>query len=569
MKLKYTLVFLLFVLAIQGRAATNITTPTVTGHWTMAGSPYKIYNDISNWDTLTIDPGVEVIFQGHYQFVVGGKLKALGTAGNRIKFHVADTTGWYDTSTNAGGWRGINFTWTGSAVGYVEYCDFYDMKKNGFFVQQRLVFVKNCDFYHNINMNMSGLSTDVSPIVINGDIHFENCNVHDNWGNMWVVSFGTASFDDTITVKGCNFYNNNIGYTGYSGTTISAIGHKHGAIEQCNIYNNKTGHDGVTMGLDMATIAVRRNKIYNNDNPTLAVITCQNAKLDIDGNMFCNNRLTEPGSCGAIQGGAVFHISGASGDCIIRNNVIANNQSAFQGTALCQINARVQFINNTVVNNNGGAIFTRYGTLTVKNNIFWGNGSQIIWVGTSAAIVYSHNWSESPWNVNMPYTSFVSGDTTNFVGTASGMVAPTLTDDPTESALTSNFALTGASGCINKGDTVANTDTVDYAMLPRIFGPKIDIGAIEYQSVASVPLSTTLTNEMNVYPNPAAGKLFVYTVGATGTLTLYDVTGRVVAQKVVESSVTDFETGVIAPGGYNMVWRSTDGMEAATKVVIK
>jgi hypothetical protein len=129
--------------------------------------------------------------------------------------------------------------------------------------------------------------------------------------------------------------------------------------------------------------------------------------------------------------------------------------------------------------------------------------------------------------------------------------------------------LTGASAAINKGDTVANTDTVDYALLPRMFGPKIDIGAIEYQAVASVPFSTTSTNEMNVYPNPASGIFYVYTPGAAGTLTLYDVTGRVVTQRAVESSVTDFETGVIAPGGYNMVWRSNDGTETATKMVIK
>ena len=46
-------------------------------------------------DTLTINPGVHVVFQGHYQFLVQGLLQAVGTEVDFIYFTATNTlTGW-------------------------------------------------------------------------------------------------------------------------------------------------------------------------------------------------------------------------------------------------------------------------------------------------------------------------------------------------------------------------------------------------------------------------------------------------------------------------------------------
>lgn len=50
------------------QAQTVIPAGNVSGSWTFANTPYHIYGEITipNGETLTIEPGVDVIFTGHY-----------------------------------------------------------------------------------------------------------------------------------------------------------------------------------------------------------------------------------------------------------------------------------------------------------------------------------------------------------------------------------------------------------------------------------------------------------------------------------------------------------------------
>lgn len=74
----------------------------VSGNWTLAGSPYLIEGTITipPGDTLTINPGVEVIFQGHFKLIVNGVLEANGAESDSILFSAADASV---------GWNGIRF----------------------------------------------------------------------------------------------------------------------------------------------------------------------------------------------------------------------------------------------------------------------------------------------------------------------------------------------------------------------------------------------------------------------------------------------------------------------------
>jgi hypothetical protein len=70
----------------------------VSGTWYAANSPYYITGSITipTDSTLTIEPGVDVIFLGNYQFtILHGCLEAVGTPTDSIRFFPQDTvTGW-------------------------------------------------------------------------------------------------------------------------------------------------------------------------------------------------------------------------------------------------------------------------------------------------------------------------------------------------------------------------------------------------------------------------------------------------------------------------------------------
>jgi len=105
------LLITLLILTSLSFADTHIPGGNVNGIWNIGDSPYIIDGEINIPidSTLTIEPGVQVIFSGHYKFNIYGRLLAVGTASDTITFTVDDTTGFSNPGTTAGGWRGLRF----------------------------------------------------------------------------------------------------------------------------------------------------------------------------------------------------------------------------------------------------------------------------------------------------------------------------------------------------------------------------------------------------------------------------------------------------------------------------
>ena len=138
-------------------AYTHIPAGDVFGTWTSSGSPYLIDGEITipTDSTLTIQPGVDVIFQGHYKFIVYGFLRALGTETDSIFFTAADTTV---------GWHGIRFIDSPGSC-FLEYCivqfghatgSFVDSWGGGVYCENSNPVLEHCRFYRNVSTNVGG-----------------------------------------------------------------------------------------------------------------------------------------------------------------------------------------------------------------------------------------------------------------------------------------------------------------------------------------------------------------------------------------------------------------------------
>lgn len=83
-----------------GGPTTVAATNALNAHWTVAGSPYLVTGNlvVPRGSLLTVDPGVQIIFQGPYYLLVRGQLIAEGAPDAKIIWTAANTTV---------GWRGI------------------------------------------------------------------------------------------------------------------------------------------------------------------------------------------------------------------------------------------------------------------------------------------------------------------------------------------------------------------------------------------------------------------------------------------------------------------------------
>jgi parallel beta-helix repeat protein len=274
---------------------TDIAAGNVSGTWTLANSPYYINGEITipNGETLTIEPGVEVVFMGHYKFNVQGRLIAIGTAQDTIRF----------TAENTGtGWHGVRFTDTPNTndTSKIVYCSFkygkantggstsYDRCGGAVFIRGfDKVFVSNSLFEN--NMTAGDVGTTGGP--------------------------GVCIFDASPTITKSTFINNN-------GNAGSA-----GAIK-----------------VDFSSLAVISGNIISNTVATVAaggILIYSSVKPRIENNIIIHNQ--------APIGGGIYCLTNANP--VLINNTIAYNSATSGGGIYFESNSDGIFINNILYGN--------------------------------------------------------------------------------------------------------------------------------------------------------------------------------------------------------------------------
>ena len=310
---------------------TTVSGGNVSGTWTLAGSPYLINGSIQipNGQTLTIEPGVTVNFQGHYKFYVQGRVLAIGTISDTITFTASDTTT---------GWKGIRFdnTPTTNDSSKFVYCKVQygkasgsgeDVKGGAFYFYFSKALISNCLISNNFSQTSNGAGAGIycyfsNPTISNNII---KKNVSDTYGG-GIYSRGNISPIITNNVIINNFADD------YGGGIYCEYNSEAKVINN-NIGKNYSSHGG---------------GLY-----------CEMSTPKIANNTFSENS--------SDWGGAIFSYSSSA---IIANNIINNNYAEYDGGGIiCCCGSSLIVNNNSLYNNfanHGGAIYC-YSNIVLKS----------------------------------------------------------------------------------------------------------------------------------------------------------------------------------------------------------
>ncbi|TKJ41217.1 hypothetical protein CEE37_06010 [candidate division LCP-89 bacterium B3_LCP] len=220
-----------FVLVTIASSETIIPGGYVSGLWEAAGSPYLIEGEIAIYSdsTLNIEPGVDIIFQGHYKFIINGWLEAVGTEEDSIIF---------DTADPSDGWHGLRFDNSpdGSEIAYCKLTngratgDYPDKCGGAIYCESSIILISHCTVVGNTaNGYGGGIFCDdyANPII-------SHCVVRDNW-SAWMGG-GIYLFDHTdALIENCQVLGNHAEMDA-GGIYIGQFSYP--TIQYCSISNN-------------------------------------------------------------------------------------------------------------------------------------------------------------------------------------------------------------------------------------------------------------------------------------------------------------------------------------------
>ena len=114
--MKNFILTIIFTIIAHHLLATVVPQGSVSGVWDLGNSPYIVEGDIcvEIGNTLHIRDGVEVIFTGHNNLTVYGKLLVTGSENNHVVFTA--------NNNSTRGWKGLYFdNSSGSSIEYAKF----------------------------------------------------------------------------------------------------------------------------------------------------------------------------------------------------------------------------------------------------------------------------------------------------------------------------------------------------------------------------------------------------------------------------------------------------------------
>jgi hypothetical protein len=402
--------------------ATEYHAGDVWGTWTKATSPHIITADvrIPPGQSLTIEPGCQVLFRGYYKFIVDSAavLRAVGTSTDSIFF---------DEETSGTRWHGIRllkaddaclFTYCrlrhgkasgvgDDAYGGALYCkqssptlrfcsvdnNWADWYGGALYGETSNPLIEYCLFLGDTASSLScsqggALCFQYSNPTLIGNSFRENIAMHG--GAIYAECEG-----DSLTIVN-NDFTSNLSWS--AGAAIKGYGSSHSLISgntfTLNHASSQAGAVECNVGFD--PLITGNTFTFNSCHHNGGAILCVSASPTIAGNMFTDNAALGYGYGGAIDcrnwsagvliigntlssnfasfGGGINFSSGAS--AIVEDNFFDSNSANSGGAVHCFQDTRVEMDGNTFSHDtasNGGALYCHGSSPNIRHCTFYGN----------------------------------------------------------------------------------------------------------------------------------------------------------------------------------------------------
>lgn len=349
--IKRFLAILSIVASLTANSQTSVPSGNVFGNWTLAGSPYNVSGNITvpADSTLTIDPGVSVIFSGQFRFEVLGRIVAIGTPSDTIIF---------TASTPTPGWRGIRYNGITAAQdsSLFQYCKFQYAKYS---------YCSSCPSDY-INggafriYSFSKIRIENSAII--------QCRAYAAGGGIYCKGSSPIITD-------CEIRNNVVvdgdgGGIYWSGTSLTIANN----IITGNLAGGG-GHYGGGVYCDTSSSVITGNVISGNTAYYGGGVCCFYGNPVITYNTISNNTSTNG------QGGGIYCEANAN----ITFNDITDNLITFTSCNYCGQGGGIycfgdtsvisdnNIIGNTIASGSGGGIYIDYSASVISNNLIDSN----------------------------------------------------------------------------------------------------------------------------------------------------------------------------------------------------
>ena len=411
--------------------AVNAFGTITTATWTAENSPYRVTGTITvpEGNTLTIEAGVDVLFDADVQFIVKGALRVCGTETDSVRFLKGTAEEWGGVRISAGGNNSLMYARIsdayaeGTTSGGGLACDGVGAR----LAMLHCVVSSNRASMHGGGLSVSspsGVTTLVDCTIRQNTAEYDGGGIsngsgaYNGYACMYLINCvledneclggggGMRNVDAEAILIGCTFTGNTAEMEG-GGLWDN---HATATLENCLFIDNDGGHDGGAIAQSSSTGSVSLANCTLSGNTAIVGggISSLNGRVFATGCFMTGNTATGAGGAISASGGVVSASVLELASCTIADNSAADF---------------------------GGGIVYSLAPITATDCILWGNAPE--------------QMSGENSTVTVTYSCVQGGSTTD-----GNIVADPLFVDATNG----DYGLQAASPCIDAGDPASPLD---------------------------------------------------------------------------------------------------------------